>query len=467
MKRILFLLLLTLFSTGLANNIEYGRCPFDLPEGEKLGETIRCGHLLVPSSREDPKSHKIRLAFAILYAQQKRNNDTVIYLDGGPGGATLRYTYTWTTSLLRKKHDLILFDQRGTGYSFPVLDCKEVDGINNPKAYRKAKLSCLNRLKQEGIITDHYNSRENASDVADLLKALKLKNVNLYGVSYGARLALTIMRDHPEGIRSAVLDSAYPPNVEGFAQWPMNMQRAFNQLFADCWADENCHKAYPNLEADFYAMLQNLSKKPYSLGGNDKITALDYADALFTAMYDIETISDLPLTISIATKGSLDISYLILQDIWNDDYFAEGTFTSFNCYEEAPFQTAQMIKEFNQGVHPSLRQAAIENAIAGLEFCKLWSKQNVDKIENEAVVSDIPTLVLAGSLDPVTPPASGKLAAKSLSHSQFVLFPGMGHGLIHRKACPDQIIANFLDYPERFLDISCAAKMKTVFAIPE
>lgn len=469
------MILFIISNISLAKNLEYTPCPFVLPYGEELGKTIHCGSLTVPANRADHQSPQLKLAFAVLSANKKfTSSDPIIYLHGGPGGAALNHIDQWAKSLLRQKHDLILFDQRGTGYSSPILDCKEF----NDKAYHNATVkeigsACLKRLKAQGISPENYNSRESASDVDDLRKALNLKKVNLYGISYGTRLALTVMRDHPKGIRSVVLDSAYPPNVARLTTHPSIMQHAFNRLFAECRADQACHRAYPNLEAHFYAMLENLNKKPYilkkelyGLTEDQEITALDYADSLFRTMYYSYLIRDLPEMISIATKADFDISYAWLQKYISPN-LTEGVFYSIECYEDASFKTEKMIIKLSQGVHPSLRQAAIQDATNRLELCQLWSPEPADIIENEAVVSDIPTLVLAGSLDPVTPPAWGKLAAKSLSKSQFVLFPGLAHGLLDKDDCPDQIIANFLDHPERRLNTSCTSKMKAVFSVPE
>jgi pimeloyl-ACP methyl ester carboxylesterase len=303
------------------------------------------------------------------------------------------------------------------------------------------------------------------------------------------------MRDHPEGIRSVVLDSAYPPNVEGIAEAPMHFQRAFDQLFSECRADEACNAAYPNLETDFYTLIEDLNKTPYTLAEELELSASDYVDSLFQALYDTWLIPGLPYAIFLATQGNLDDSYALLtgelkaEDIAADeqplsvlwqllvgvfarqaasiDDDAEGMYNSVECYEDAPFQTAQMIRELSQGVHPSMREAQIDSALSQLELCELWSGETAGEIENEAVVSAIPTLVLAGSLDPITPPSWGELAAQSLANSSFVLFPGMGHSLIDHYECPDSLIASFFDKPGQALDLSCVTQMKPSFFVPE
>ena len=70
-----------------------------------------------------------------------------------------------------------------------------------------ATVACHDRLVDDGVALDSYNTAENAADIADLRVAMGIEEWDLYGVSYGTALALTVLRDHPEGVRSVVLDS--------------------------------------------------------------------------------------------------------------------------------------------------------------------------------------------------------------------------------------------------------------------
>jgi pimeloyl-ACP methyl ester carboxylesterase len=152
--------------------------------------------------------------------------------------------------------DLILIDQRGTGYSQPSLDCpaaahliqvppqpvgKELASLDS--AYRQ----CHDRLVHDGIDLSAYNTVDNAADIADLRKALGYRTVNLYGVSYGTRLALTVMRHYPQGIRSLVLDSVLPPQHD-YAALLRSIDTAFTTLFHSCAQAPNCSHEFPHLQ---------------------------------------------------------------------------------------------------------------------------------------------------------------------------------------------------------------------------
>jgi pimeloyl-ACP methyl ester carboxylesterase len=126
----------------------------------------------------------------------------------------------------------------------------------------QALLECRERLASEGVNLAAYNSAENAADLNDLRRALGLAAWNLYGISYGTRLALTAIRDFPQGLRSVVIDSVYPPQVSLFADIPANGARAFGVLFDECAADAICAAAYPNLGSVFFDLVDRFNTDP-------------------------------------------------------------------------------------------------------------------------------------------------------------------------------------------------------------
>ncbi|MCA9925859.1 MAG: alpha/beta fold hydrolase, partial [Anaerolineales bacterium] len=218
---------------------ETAACQFDEPEGHD----VTCGYLIVPEDRSQPNK-TIRLHVAI-FASESDNPapDPVVYLEGGPGGDALEampFTFDDNFAPLLADRDVIIFDQRGTGYSEPSLACPEsieadLDIIDEVVPLEEeidisldAAAACYNRLVDEGVNLAAYNSLENAADVNDLRIALGYDEWNLYGISYGTKLAMTTMRDHPEGIRSVILDSPYPLSVSLTEDFPANAARAFD-----------------------------------------------------------------------------------------------------------------------------------------------------------------------------------------------------------------------------------------------
>jgi fermentation-respiration switch protein FrsA (DUF1100 family) len=87
----------------------------------------------------------------------------------------------------------------------------------------------------------------------------------------------------------------------------------------------------------------------------------------------------------------------------------------------------------------------------------------VPAVQKEPVRSTIPTLILQGEYDPVTPPANGMMAAQTLSKSYFFLFPGVGHTVSSPYNCPKDVMKAFLENPTEKPDASCISRMPEPF----
>lgn len=413
---------------------EAADCMFPVPAGYK----IDCGYLFVPEDRSQPDSPLIQLHVAIVRSKsQNPAPDPVVYLQGGPGAHTLdaiAYYVTIFRDVLRD-HDLILFDQRGVGYSQPSLNCPEVEeqiyqdlSLNlNPQEMTQhspqAVQTCHDRLVNEGVNLAAHTNAANAADVNDLRIALGYSEWNLYGISYGTRLALTVMRDYPEGVRSVVLDSVYPPQVDLFAEEAGIVERSFNLLFGRCAADTECNKKYPELETVFYELVAQLDAEPITLMFTRPTTAQSYEvvvngdrmiSALWSLFYSTETIPWLPRFIYEFHQGrwgSLPNIFFF------NDSLSEGMRLSVWCGVEAYFSSPETVAAASVAVLPRIREALDVEMIFPL--CAAWGAKPADPVENEPVISDIPTLILEGDYDPATPPAWGQLAAETLNQAYY------------------------------------------------
>ena len=389
---------------------------------------------------------------------------------------TLGFISNWLYMFndVRTDRDLIVLDQRGVGYSEPSLNCPEAeeqwfqDWTQNlsmkesDQHYAKALQACHDRLVSEGINLSAYTSAANAADVEDLRKALGYSQWNIYGGSYGTKLALTIMRDYPEGVRSVILDSAYPLQANLYAG-PSNSLRSLNRIFERCAADTDCNQAYPDLEATFYNLVDQLDTEPPILNLYDALNFKFYKVVLngdrfiwtiFQMLYDTGQLPGLPRRIYEIKEGKTDLLFTSLQSyIFFDGYWAEGMYFSIQCNEEAPFGSIDATKSANANLSPRILEAT--NSLQIYEYCAAWVESQPSPKENEAVVSDIPTLILSGEFDPVTPPAWGQLAAETLSNSQFLEFPGFGHWVYGTGACDSQIVLDFINDPDTPVDANC------------
>jgi pimeloyl-ACP methyl ester carboxylesterase len=317
---------------------------------------------------------------------------------------------------------------------------------------------CRDRLLSQGIDLNMYNSRESAADVADLRIALGYSQVNLYGDSYGTRLALTVLRDHPEGVRSVVLDSVYPPEQNLYNSLAANAQRAFDVFFARCAADASCASTYPDLENFFYSLVDRLDASPVEVelyGNTITLTGRLLVDVLFVGLYNPDVTASMPQMIVDVERGE----YGILRDrlsLYFDTGSAIGMQMSVQCREEIPFGSLEDLEAAGQGLRPQITSTFENTVIPLYQTCSIWGVTPADPVENKPVTSSVPALVLAGEGDPITPPAWSQEAAQNLTNSYFYQFQGMGHWVARSSGCAIELIIEFLKDPTVQPATSCS-----------
>lgn len=458
---------------------EFYDCPFELPQGETEGNSIDCGYFIVPEDHNDPDGATIELAVAILYANtDSPEPDPVIYLAGGPGASAVLEVDTWVEDPIRESRDIILLDQRGTGYSYPSLSCPESDGDATES---DAVQACHDYWVDEGVNLSAYNSIQSAADVAALREALGYDEWNLFGVSYGTRLSLAIMRDNPTGVRSVILDSTYPPQVNDQEEASSDQVTTFGVLFAGCAANPVCDDAYPNLGDVFYQTVEQLNGEPAEYVTTDADTgeeidvALsgdDFVNVLFQSMYATANLPYLPAVIYAVADGDYGLLDDLNSGVLQDEFARAGTlrqdepsedadamYNSVTCSEEIPFNDYDAAIADAESTPLEVRDGLVSAVESMFTTCEIWDVTPAPAFEADAVFSDIPTLVLAGEYDPATPPVWGMLAAETLSSSFFFEFPGVGHGVVDGGDCPRSVFMAFLDDPMTEPDASCIADM--------
>lgn len=481
-----------------AARFEPAACDFKLPDGQNQ-DTVECGHLIAPEDRSRTDGRTVRLAIAVLKATDETPaSDPFVYLSGGPGGPSLELSMQLYTpefaAPLQSKRDLVFFDQRGTGRSQPKLNCPEyvetlfaayamnLTAEDDAAATLSGLRACHDRLVGEGINLSAYTSADSAADLQDLMTALAYEQWNIYGVSYGSRLALTALRDTPEHIRSVILDSTVPVDEPLAANWAADFEHALNAFFAGCAAEPFCSATYPDLEQTFFALLDRLDATPVTLHPIDPATgeAFDVVlsgDRLLLyiqqTMYRTDQLPLLPLIMAVTAQGSyglLTAGYAgwpqgVASTAWGQTF-------SVLCGERIPFLTPEVVAQATAGVRPRIRDFGLTWITQfDLDVCDFWEVPPPAAIENEPVASDIPTLILAGEYDPITPPYYAAEAAQTLSRSHVFEFRGFGHAELRaqsletaRPRCAMQMVSAFLDDPLSAPDAGCLETLPNPFA---
>jgi pimeloyl-ACP methyl ester carboxylesterase len=452
-------------------------CPIEIP----AGYAVECGMVTVPEDHTRPDGPSIRLAVAIIHTlNPDPAPDPVLFIHGGPGGGALESLAFVLESLgpLLASRDLILLDQRGTGYSEPALECPEIDpSETDPQVvFRRvgSLVACRDRLTAQGIDLSAYNSAQNAADVARVRQALGYETCNLYGVSYGTRVVLTILRDHPQGVRSVILDAITPIEADLLLEDPVYAEAALRRLFAACRDDTICRTVYPNLEQVYAEVVRDLAVNPVPLevvnaeAGRSRTTLLD--GVLFNGYVigglAMPQTSGVPGLIYEVRAGNYESIIAALESEWEaqerepEPRPVIGLQMAVLCNEEAPFASSQDMAEMLARYPPDLHLLAVFDELL-YTACQAWGIGPADLLEDAAVKSDIPALVLAGEYDAARAPADARRAAETLSNSTVVEFPGAGHGVALSGECPKHVMADFVDDPSSVPDASCIAEMDT------
>ncbi|MEM9402499.1 MAG: alpha/beta hydrolase [Pseudomonadota bacterium] len=475
---VLVALWLSLFPALVAAGpeFEFADCPFEVPQETR---DLKCGYLTVPENRAEPEVRTLRLAVAILESHSDSPKpDPLVFLDGGPGGATLQYVPARIDSPFwnryREDRDLIFLDQRGIGYSDPAF-CLELDVVLttagfqglSPDEQRREELAavraCRESMLEKGIDFAHYNSATSAQDLADLRIALEVDEWNLFGVSYGTRLALVALREAPKGIRSVIVDSVYPPNASE-TRLHENFDRSLRLVFDRCATDLSCAEAFPSLEADFYAMLVALEAEPVELSMTDTQRFPDgrividgslMAAGIFQGLYDGRFVELLPLLVREVSAGNEDVLRALADGLVGDPHdVRRGLYLAVQCFE-ATGRVKSAAIEADRAAYPALRMW--NEGRDDLALCDAWHAARAGEEFARPVQSDVPVLLVTGDYDPITPPGDARLASETLPNGTLVIVPGAGHAASPSRDCTQNLVREFLDAPERPLDTSCTS----------
>ncbi len=459
---------------------EPGPCALPVPPAEKH---VDCGYIVVAENRSKNNGKTIKLPIAILRtASEHPQPDPVLKTLGGPGASSLKMITGRRFSPWIKDRDYIIFEQRGTKFAQPALDCPEVNDAtaNSALAHlsrsetRKSEVAaakkCYDRLRSAGIDLDAYNSAENAADIEDLRRVLKLDKINLYGVSYSARLMLDMMRYYPQGVRSVVLESVLAPEVNYDELGVDGVVRSLSEMFAGCRSDSDCSAAFPDLEKEFYAVVAKLNQEPLTVPrktpsgteGTILLTGGDFVTWIVDYLFSNEPSAtvDAPYVIHQAFGGNY------VEPFKRDggpsvggSFYSWGMRYSVWCSEEIPFEKMRVIRS------QSDKYAGLKGyeVMALPDICSVWKVKKAKPVANTPVTSDIPTLVFSAQYDAYTDPAWGKTAASRLKNSFYFEIPWAGHGPGFSVPCVSTMIAAFIQDPTKTPPDDCVEKTKSQF----
>jgi len=176
-----------------------------------------CATLEVPENYDEPDGETIELFFARMPAQTANPApDPLLLINGGPGGSAvdLYLQLPGAFEAIRRQRDILLLDQRGTGRSLSGLDCELPEDFelvtSTPAEIRETVSSCIAEFEHD---PRYFTTSVAISDLESLREALEIEQWNIYGVSYGTRVAQHYLRRHGDGVRAMILDGIVPADA--------------------------------------------------------------------------------------------------------------------------------------------------------------------------------------------------------------------------------------------------------------
>ena len=432
----------------------------------------QCGELPVAENPQDPGGRTIALRVTRVPAVSRRKEpDPLFVLAGGPGASAGAFYATVAPAFARiqRARDIVLVDQRGTGES-NRLDCAEDDEGSTHASDAEIAAgtrACLAALTARADVA-YYTTSLAVQDLERVRAALGYERINLYGASYGTRVAQQYLRRFPQRVRSVILDGVVPPELAVGADSALAAEQALARILARCAGEPACRARFGDPAADYQRVRAALADGAVAVSLADPAsgaaTRLEFgreqlATVLRLASYSSEYAALLPLMLhsagARADYAPLAAQFLLIERGYGEA-LATGMHNSVVCAEDVPFYDRRGIDR--------ARLAATFLGTAQLDglsvVCGIWPHGPVDADLHAPLHSEVPALLLSGSDDPVTPPAYAAAAAAGFTHHLALVLDGFGHGQL-TAPCMDRVLAEFVQHAAaEGLDVACARRAR-------
>jgi pimeloyl-ACP methyl ester carboxylesterase len=433
-------------------------CPGFAETGSpSLVDGAECGEFLVNENPGDPQSKKIALNILRLPAiSPSPAKDPVFLIQGGPGGSSVDMAKQihMAFSDVRKNRDLVFVDQRGTGKSNPLKCKKPPEDFTQWKEQQQREWMdtemqrCADEFRS---VAAFYTTDYALQDLDDVRQALGYGAINLWGGSYGSRVVMQYAKKFPQHLRSMVLDGLAPVEISLPDYFARDAMQSLSKINDNCVQDTHCVSLYGNLLEKINIILARLKSadaegKAPSIQYRDPqhnqqktsvLSAKEFSALIFSALYSRDLSALLPQIINDAEKGNYQA--LISLNVLSNRSFGKMDLSdamrySVICNEDRLIATGNQPQKFLE-----FNMAEDVNKV-----CAIWPKSNVPAEYFQPLKTDIPTLLLSGEFDPVTPVFWAEQVNQNLTNSLSLLAPG-GHHVISMEGCVPQLIAQLYE----------------------
>jgi len=453
--------------------LDFVPCDFEAP----WRADIRCARLHTPAYHRGEPQLQFQLPVVIIRApSQNRRPDPIFYLQGGPGAPArldrqgIEGWLSWL-DYGNLQRDLVLMDRRGSGLSQPTLDCPEYRDyhrriLNRDLSRKKQEQSatgilqnCFQRLAEQGKFDiDAFGTRASARDAAALMQQLDYPAWNLLGVSYGSRLALAIAQQ-PQArgqVRSLVLDSVYPAHQGGMLTWPRVMTQGLERFLNWCSSELGlCSSQGRDLNAELDQALAPLAEEPLTVTVNlwrerrpvqMLVNDQRFLSAIFSAVYSEHRWHQIPAALKGLREGNRQPLVNLLEPKVNqalDGQVSSLAFMAVDCRDH-PLGSAEA---YQAQLQQYPRFEAYLAPLWAQQSCQ-WLGAGEQPLPQE-LPTDIPALLLAGALDPITPADWARQLQSRWPKSQLHWIPDTGHSVLGSRPQLQAQLRHFFDNPSQ------------------
>ncbi len=401
-----------------------------------LSRPFRCGHVVTPIRRADPGLGTTRVAFAV---RARADHDrpslgTIVAMDGGPGYASTDAPFARSLvavlAPLLRRHDLVLFDERGSGRS-DVVDCAPLQSGLTPEAIAVGE--CADQL---GPRYAGYTTAEAVHDLEAVREALGLGRVFFYGDSYGTLFGQAYAVRYPGSLRGLVLDSAYPGDDPYYRTL---LPAGLNGLRVSCRRSSSCNgdpvARLARVVHRFHAADRSTDDLLGFLLGAGTLAprsylSLDEADRRFLggAPQRLERL----IAPGPAGHGRLsEFSYGLETAVTCNDY--RLLWDPYAGIDERIRQLSAAVTRLPEDYFaPFGRREYLLSPVAHLTSCLTWPAPPAGGLEPPVPAgwrapATFPTLILAGEVDDVTSVAEARQVQRRFPRSRLYVVPDRGH----------------------------------------
>ncbi|MDT8319729.1 MAG: alpha/beta hydrolase [Xanthomonadales bacterium] len=446
--------------------IELETCELVVP-GTPLSTVAQCGWLERAENPAEPAGRRIKIHVARVPARGRVTEpDPLVFFAGGPGQAA---SEAWpllaaALSKVNESRDILLVDQRGTGKSnalrCPEMELEEILNMEWDRLDDSTR-ECLESLDAD---VRYYTTTIAMHDIDAAREALGYEQVNLFGGSYGTRAAQVYLRLFPDRVRTLVLDGVVPQTLALGTEHAEKLDQAIYRVLNGCEQDARCRQEFPDSAGQLDGLIRALDENPREVTVDHPTTGQPYtltfnrevlASALRFLTYSSDSQAMLPLLIHEASSEQHFerlASQMMITATGLQQSISQGMELSVICSEDAPlFPDGSGTSDYLMG-DIMLKATRIQ--------CEVWPRGPVPEGFHEPVAADVPTLLLSGELDPVTPPEYAERVAAHFSDSTHLVAPGQGH-IVTTRGCMGDLVSEFIVSGGRAkLDTECISRLE-------